>query len=163
MTKSRRVTAVWVGMAAVICGVLLGACGSGTARHAAGPNAARRPISSAPKATTPVTASPSAPRLSSTVYAFAEPSVTFTGETVTAFAQVVSPTPVPLVVAPVLTSPSISQIGRGRRVSLRFPRTPIRLLSRPTQGPARGAPTPGGDGERAGYEEPDEEQAENRG
>ena len=111
MTKPRRCTAGRLGVAVVTSGVLLGACGGGTGRHAASQNATA-PMSGAAKATAPIMAGPggtspsAAPspkpgsqRLSSTVFAIAGQAVTFTGETVTAFAQVLSSAPVLLVVA----------------------------------------------------------------
>lgn len=100
------------GAAVVACWVLLSACGGGTGRAGAGPEAARSAVPGTVAATAPVTVSPgptspgpppgaqpgSLP-LSSTVSAIVGSNVTFTGEPVTAFAQVLSSAPVPLAVA----------------------------------------------------------------
>jgi Protein of unknown function (DUF4232) len=96
--------------AVVACWVLLSAYG-GNGHYPAGPKAIHPPVPGTAAATTPVTASPgttslsppagaqpSSLPLSSTVSALAEP-VTFTGEPVTAFAQVLSSTPMPLAIA----------------------------------------------------------------
>ena len=106
MTKSRSLTVGRAGAGVVICGILLGACNGGTGHHATGP-----PMSSAPKAISPVPATPGttgspvsrSPEPDSTwppstVSALARPAVTFTGETVRAFAQVQSSTAMPLLV-----------------------------------------------------------------
>ena len=100
------------GAAVVTCWVLLSACGGGTGHHGASPHAAHPSAPGAARATAPVMASPGTassslpagplPRSlpsSSTVFAVAGPPVTFTGELVTAFAQVLSSTPVPLALA----------------------------------------------------------------
>ena len=109
MTKSPSFPCGRVGAAAVICALVLGACASPASHQGRRPDATRPSASTgtAPITTSPGTASPSAPpspeatsqRLSSTVSAIAEPQVTFTGETVTTFAQVISSAPVPLAVA----------------------------------------------------------------
>lgn len=108
MAKSPSFPSGRVGAAAVICGVVLGACASPASRQGAGPDVTRPPT---PGRTAPITASPgsktasahpspkpSGQRSSSIVSAIAEPPVTFTADTVTTFAQVSSSTPVPLVI-----------------------------------------------------------------
>jgi uncharacterized protein DUF4232 len=112
MKKSWSCAAGRAGAAAVTCWVLLGACGGGTGHHAAGRTATRPPVPGAATSTAPITASPGTTNpsppagpppgslpLSPDVFAIAGPPVTFTGEPVTAFAQVLSSAPVPLAIA----------------------------------------------------------------
>ena len=111
MNKSCSLAAGRAGAAVVTCLVVLSACGGGTGRHAA-VKASRPPVPGAAMSTALVTASPGttspsppavAPPgslpLSSEVFAIVGPQVTFTGESVTAFAQVLSSVPVPLTIA----------------------------------------------------------------
>ncbi len=111
MKKSWSLAAGRAGAAVVTCWVLLSACGGGTGHHAAA-KATRPPVpgaatSTALVTTSPGTTSPSPPAgappgslpLSPDVFAIAGPPVTFTGEPVTAFAQVLSPVPVSVAIA----------------------------------------------------------------
>ena len=111
MKKSWSLAAGRAGAAVVACWVLLSACGGGTGHHAAanatGPQVPGAAASTALVTASPGITSPSPPAgappsslpLSSEVFAIAGPAVTFTGEPVTAFAQVLSSVPVPLAIA----------------------------------------------------------------